>query len=145
MDNENNITDKIIEKEIYTNTNEILILQICEILNANNIPVIRQDDGIGDYLNKVWGSHTGIKRLYVNSDDYEKAKELVDIFSKSIEENDDDIPEELKEGEESILENQKEIKKYNRMKKILFAWVPLSMILLAIIGMIASQLINGIK
>ena len=138
MDNENNLEDKIIEKEIYKNTNEILVLQICEILKENNIPFIRKDDGVGDYLNKVWGNNIGTKRIYVNSKDYEKAKELLDIFNKSIEENDEGIPEELKESEESTLENMKEINKYNKMKKILFVWLPLIMVLILIICLIVA-------
>lgn len=138
MDNENNLEDKIIEKEIYKNTNEILVLQICEILKENNIPFIRKDDGVGDYLNKVWGNNTETKRIYVNSKDYEKAKELLDIFNKSIEENDEGIPEELKESEESTLENMKEINKYNKMKKILFVWLPLIMVLILIICLIVA-------
>lgn len=138
MDNENNLEDKIIEKEIYKNTNEILVLQICEILKENNIPFIRKDDGVGDYLNKVWGNNIGTKRIYVNSKEYEKAKELLDIFNKSIEENDEGIPEELKESEESTLENMKEINKYNKMKKILFVWLPLIMVLILIICLIVA-------
>lgn len=138
MDNENNLEDKIIEKEIYKNTNEILVLQICEILKENNIPFIRKDDGVGDYLNKVWGNNTETKRIYVNSKDYEKTKELLDIFNKSIEENDEGIPEELKESEESTLENMKEINKYNKMKKILFVWLPLIMVLILIICLIVA-------
>ena len=45
MDNENNLEDKIIEKEIYKNTNEILVLQICEILKENNLNTNVGDEG----------------------------------------------------------------------------------------------------
>ena len=123
MSSENNLTDNIVEKEIYKNTNEFLVLQICEILKENNIPFIRKDEGIGDYLNKVWGSNTGTKRIYVD---------------ESIVESDEDIPEELKESEEETLENMKEINKFNRMKRILFVWLPLVMALILIIGIIVA-------
>jgi len=138
MSSENNLTDNIVEKEIYKNTNEFLVLQICEILKENNIPFIRKDEGIGDYLNKVWGSNTGTKRIYVDSKDYEKAKELLENFNESIVESDEDIPEELKESEEETLENMKEINKFNRMKRILFVWLPLVMALILIIGIIVA-------
>lgn len=138
MNTENNLADKIIEEEIYKNNNEFLVLQICEILKENNIPFIRKDEGMGDYLNKVWGSNTGTKRIYVDRKDYEKAKELLENFNGTIEENCEYIPEELKESEEERLENMKEINKFNRMKRILFVWLPLTMALILIIGIIVA-------
>jgi len=115
------------EKIIYENNNEILILQVCEILKENGIPFIRRDEGAGSYLNATWGSNSGTKKIYVSSDDFNKADELLKIFNEDTQSLDEiEIPEELKDLDEEENDEyiQKEIKKYKNMKRILVFWIP---------------------
>jgi hypothetical protein len=53
-------------------------------LEDNNIPYIKKDEGTLSYLNTVAGSNTGLKRVFVREEDYEKAKELIKVFEDSL-------------------------------------------------------------
>ena len=123
------------EKLIYENSNEILVLQVCEILKENEIPFIRREEGAGAYFNVTWGSNIGIKRIYVSSEDYDKAKNLIEIFNENIQiQEDDEIPEELKEVDETDEHMEKEINKYKNMNRILRVWIPLGMFMTLLIA-----------
>ena len=54
------------EKEIFESTEESIVIQACEILKENEIPFVRKDEGSGSYLNKTWGSNSGIKKIFVS-------------------------------------------------------------------------------
>lgn len=72
------------EKELFRCNDKILVLQICAILEDNNIPYIKKDEGSLSYLNTVAGSNSGLKRVWVSEEDYEKAKELIKMFEDSL-------------------------------------------------------------
>lgn len=100
------------EKELFSSNDEFLVSQVESILKENNIPYIRRDEGAGSYMNVTYGQNTtSEKKIIINSEDYDKANELLETFSGKIE---DDIPEELKEAEE----DEKIDEKYNKPKKI---------------------------
>lgn len=131
------------EKIVFESTDEVLVVQVCEMLKERNINYIRRNEGVSSYLNIVWGSNTTVgmvKKVFVDKDDYEKAKEIIEIFNKDIENSEDEeIPKELKDNNESQEEINKEINKYKRMKAILFVWISLIMILMVVmIGIISS-------
>ena len=64
--------DKFEEIEIYNSINEFEIGQVCSILEENDIPYVRKDDGIGSYMGIYMGVSYQPKRIYVNKKDYEK-------------------------------------------------------------------------
>ena len=129
------------EKQLFESSEDVVILQICEILEENNISYIRRNDGADSYLNLAWGSSNGVTKIFVSSEDYERAMNLIEVFNgENIEYEDGEIPEELKEVVDEK-EMEKDINKYKNMKKILYAWAPLTMLLIAIIiFVIASQI-----
>lgn len=118
------------EKLIFETNNEILLLQVCEILKQNEIPFIRRDEGAGSYLNVALGNNAGTKRIYINSKDYEKAKNILEVFYAN-NKNEEEMPEELKAEPET--EVDKEIKKYNIMKRII-GWIPIIMTMAVLIA-----------
>lgn len=130
------------EKEVYSSRDQILIDQICQILKNNDINNIRRDEGATAYLNVALGNNLGVKRIFVNSDQFEKAIKIINDFFQNNEEyikeelrendkNEENIPEELrKSNEEDNLEE--DIKKYKKMEKI-YAWIPLSLTIIAIL------------
>ena len=135
------------EKEVYSSSDEILVDQICQILKNNDINYIRRDDGATAYLNVTWGNNLGIKRIFVNSDEVEKAVQLIEELIQNNDDNiseeknyEESIPEELRNNnEEEDEELNKDINKYKRLWRILFAWIPISLTLIAlIIGFIAN-------
>ena len=102
------------EKELLSSNDEFLVTQVCAILKQNNIPFIRKDSGAGSYINVTYGKNTTLeKKIIVNSEDFEKAQQLIEVFSEGLEE-DDEIPEELQEAEE----DDKTERKYNKPAKI---------------------------
>lgn len=130
------------EKEVFSSSEEFLIGQVCEILKNNNITYVRRNEGAGDYLNKTCGSNAGVKRIFVSNEDYEKAIELVEMFEQNA--NNEDLPEELKDiNEEEEQEMQNDIKKYKRMKRIMFLWAPLTLTLVVLVGVIIGSIYSN--
>ena len=129
------------EKEVYSSSDDILVDQICQILKNNDINYIRSDDGATAYLNVAWGNNLGIKRIFVNSDEFEKAAQLIEELIQNNDDNiseeknyEESIPEELRNNnEEEDEELNKDINKYKRLWRILFAWIPLSFTIIAIL------------
>ena len=128
------------EKELFRTTENFMVLQICKILEENNIPYVRRNDGVSSYLNIAWGSNNGETKIFVSSEDYERAVSLIQVLTPTnIEEENYEIPEELKEivDEEEM---EKDIKKYNNMKKFLYFWAPVIMIAIIIIACIMANI-----
>ena len=130
------------EKEVYSSSDEILVDQICQILKNNDINYIRRDEGATAYFNIAMGNNLGIKRIFVNSDEFEKAAQLIEELIQNNDDNisEEKITEELRDNnEEEDEELNKDINKYKRLWRILFAWIPISLTLIAlIIGFIAN-------
>lgn len=132
------------EKEIFESTEESIVIQACEILKENEIPFVRKDEGSGSYLNKTWGSNSGIKKIFVSDNDYDKAMKLLEVFNEDYEDYEIiEIPEELKDIPEDDKEMEKDINKYKKMKRILFFGVPFIMFVIALITLIISSLWEG--
>ena len=80
----------MIEKEIFSSTDESVISRLCEIFNDQRISFSRKDGGTESYLNIANGE--GIlsqKKIFVNQEDYERARkilEFLDIDQKETEE-----------------------------------------------------------
>lgn len=68
------------EMQLFSSTNEYEINQVCTILKENNIPFIRKNDGSGSYMNLYMGQSIQEKRIFVNSNDYDKAIEMISSF-----------------------------------------------------------------
>ena len=84
--------DKIIETKLFSSYNELDIRQICAILEDNNIPFIRKENGVGSYLSMVWGRTNINKTIFVSDEDFKKASKLISAYTAiKEEENDDDI------------------------------------------------------
>ena len=84
--------DKIIETKLFSSYNELDIRQICAILEDNNIPFIRKENGVGSYLSMVWGRTNINKTIFVSDEDLKKASKLISAYTAiKEEENDDDI------------------------------------------------------
>lgn len=110
------------EKEIllFNSTDEYTIEQICIILKNNDIAFIKKDDGSGAYMKVSMGQNYQDKKIFVSSNDYEKAMELTKKFIND------------KNTEEIDIDLQKEIIKYQKMKRALGITI-LGFTLLAII------------
>lgn len=130
------------EKIVFESNDEILVAQVCDILNEKKIPFIRKDEGSSSYINKVWGASFGVKQIYVSSEDYDKAVKLVDKFSKNVNEKIKDMPEELKENSKTKKEDeeiQEEIRKSRNARRIMFAYVPLIMVMILLLALIFAD------
>ena len=130
------------EKEIFKSSEEILISQICQILKENNIPYIKRYESTGSYLNIVCGFNQRAATIYVSEEEYHKAINLIEIFNEeSAEYENDEIPEELKE---EVVEGkiEQDINKYKKLKRVIYIWAPVTMILIAIVAIIISFIIS---
>lgn len=68
------------EVEIFANTDDFLIMQICAILEDNNIEYFKINEGIGSYSSLVFGKSYSMKRIIVAKENEDKARELVKNF-----------------------------------------------------------------
>ena len=125
------------EKKIFEDSDEFLVKQIEAILKENNIPYSRRDEGAGSYINVTYGQSFGLaKSIYVSSEDFEKAQNVIQIFNEQ-DFKEEDIPDELKETPEELEEDLIVNKKYGIPKKIF------KMILILCIGLPLICLIIG--
>lgn len=105
------------EKKLFEDSDEFLVKQIETILNENNIPYSRRDEGAGSYIGVTYGQSFGLaKAIYVSNEDFEKAQNAIQIFNEQ--DFEEEIPEELKETPEELEEDMKTNKKYGIPKKI---------------------------
>ena len=105
------------EKKLFEDSDEFLVKQIETILNENNIPYSRRDEGAGSYIGVTYGQSFGLsKAIYVSNEDFEKAQNAIEIFNEQ--DFEEEIPEELKETPEELEEDLKVNKKYGIPRKI---------------------------
>ena len=89
------------EIKVFSSNDDLLIDRICAIFREKNIPFIKKEDGAGSYMNIAFGkSPMSKKTIFVSSEDYKKAKELIDFlnaeeFAKETEEP-EEVSNELK-------------------------------------------------
>ena len=129
------------EKFLFSNNNNLEIMQVCDVLKENNIHFIRKEQGTLAYLNLAYGQAFGGANIFVSEEDFEKAQKLIEFIKfdeKNVEEenveelSEEDIPEELREVEEDSNkeleenidnkeenEEEKQINQSNLPKKIL--------------------------
>lgn len=72
------------EVEIFANTDDFLIMQVCAILEDNNIEYVKINEGIGSYSSLVFGKSYEMKRIIVSNENEDKARELVERFVKKM-------------------------------------------------------------
>lgn len=108
----------MIEKEIFSSTDESVVSRLCEIFNDQRISFSRKDGGTESYLNIVNGE--GIlsqKKIFVNQDDYERARKLLKFL------NIDEIENEVENGIKALkvipIEDEFGYGKYHTLKVIL--------------------------
>lgn len=103
------------EKELICCNDEVLSLQICSILEQNNIPYVKRDEGANAYLRVSMGKSFGPTHFFVSNEYFEKAKELIAVLDE--EDFSNTIPDELKESPND--NNEESMKKYEIPKKII--------------------------
>lgn len=78
---ENN-TDTL-EVQLFSTSDELVINQICSILEENNIPFVRKDYGSGSYMNLYMGQSVQEKAIFVSKKDYDNCLKLISLFTSS--------------------------------------------------------------
>ena len=118
------------EKLLYTSSNSLDTIQIEGILKENKIPYIIKIEGLGSYKTISLGSFMSdnIQNIYVTEDNYEKAQQLVQLFTdnKNIE----------KENTDTDIEMEEDLKKSKLMRNILiygFIIAPTLILLLIVV------------
>lgn len=130
------------EIELIATADEYETNQICILLEKNNIPYIRRDDGSGSYMNLYFGQSFQMKRIFVRKEDYDKASELISAFSFKLSNTPDDneniqeIEEETEpELDQEEIEEKQEKNKYQLIRKsfgILFVIIPIIIIIVVL-------------
>ena len=117
--------DEIEEVVLVSNIDDVTISQICAILDENNIPYSKIDEGAGSAMNVYMGFSNLDKRIVVNKEDYEKAKELISPVLTTKEEEgleEEDLPDELKEDVKNM-EDEEKTKKAHKMLRQIFGFL----------------------
>lgn len=96
--------EEIEEVILVSNVSDIIISQVCAVLDENIIPYTKIDEGAGAAVNVYMGFSNMDKKIIVSRNDYNKAKELISPILTTTEEEgleEEDLPEELKEDDSS--------------------------------------------
>lgn len=103
---------------LFSSLNDYQINEVCAMLLENNIPFIRKNDGVGSYMNLYMGHSYQEKSIYVSKKDYDKARELIAVFTTN-------------EGEEEMLEEEQEnIKERTSDKLTVISKIAISTVLI---------------
>ena len=87
----------MIEKEIFSSTDESVVSRLCDIFENQGILYNRKDGGAGSYLSIAHGQDVlSQKKIFVSDIDYEKAKKLIDFLEVKDDTVDEDVPKALK-------------------------------------------------
>lgn len=93
-------------RKLLSVSSEIEAKMMIELLNNNNIACLKKDNFTGSYMDIFMGYSIFGEDIYVNKNDYEKAKELLDSLGneQDIEITEDSIPSDSMEiAEDSVL------------------------------------------
>lgn len=126
---QNDVTDnsKMEEKLLFSSVNDLDINQICAILEENNIPFVRRDDGSGAYMNIYMGQSIQEKSIFVSNEFYEKSQELISPFLTDV------SPEDEKENSTNPKSSLDKYTLIRRLCGIIFLGLPLLAIILLLI------------
>ena len=87
----------MVEKEVFSSTDEYTVSRLCTILGEKGISYIRKDGGTESYLNIVRGQDVlSQKKIFVSDIDYDKARELIEFLEVEEDTADEDVPKALK-------------------------------------------------
>ena len=87
----------MVEKEVFSSTDEYTVSRLCTILGEKGISYIRKDGGAESYISIVHGQDMlSQKKIFVREFDYEKARELIDFLEVEDDTVDGDVPKALK-------------------------------------------------
>lgn len=111
---------------LFSSLNDYQINEVCAILTENNITFIRKDDGVGSYMNLYMGHSFQEKSVFVSNKDYDKALELIAVFTTN-------NAEEEKFEEEHQSKNDRTSNKLTLISKIAICLVLILPILLIIL------------
>ena len=120
----------MVEKEVFSSTDELVVSKLCEIFNDQRISFSRKDGGTESYLNIANGEGTlSQKKIFVNKEDYERARELLEFLD--IDEK-EEVQNEIKALKVIPIEDEFGYGKYNMLKVIFGILIGTTMSLLLI-------------
>lgn len=87
----------MVEKEVFSSTDEYTVSRLCTIFGEKGISYIRKDGGTESYLNIVRGQDVlSQKKIFVSDIDYDKARELIEFLEVEEDTADEDVPKAIK-------------------------------------------------
>ncbi len=123
--------------KIFGTVDEVERQMVVNLLTDSGITCVKKDEGSGEYMRLYMGTSFYTKEIYVDKQDYERAKEIIDNYQGTV----------VEEEEEKIEEKETQQSDYKRkmMQKRIIALLILMImfglpILLMIIVFIFSNL-----
>ena len=138
---------------LYSISNQTEESMIVSLLEDANIPVLIKNRGIGGYMKIYMGYSVYGSEIYVDKNDFEKAKELIDANfaesnSEDMETETDELEEkdELPEIDKIIEKNIVEDKNINRNKfyQISKQWTARLILIIMLLTIIIAFVVNNI-
>ena len=117
---------------LFSSLNDYQINEVCAILTENNIPFIRKDDGVGSYMNLYMGHSYQEKSVFVSKNDFDKAFNLISIFTAN------EIEAEEMVEEENVTKSDRDSNTLTLISKIAICTVLILPILLIILMIILT-------
>lgn len=119
----------MVEKEVFSSTDEFIVSRICTVFKEKEIPFVRKDGGAVSYLSIEYGQDMlSQKMIFVDQKDYERARKLLEFLG--IEEK-EVVQNEIKALKVIPIEDEFGYIRYTTLKAIL--WI--------VVGTISSLLL----
>ena len=107
----------MVEKEVFSSTDEFIVSRICTVFKEKGIPFVRKDGGAGSYLSIAYGQDMlSKKKVFVSQENYEIARELLEFID--IDEK-EEVQNEIKALKVIPIEDEFGYGKYHTLKVIL--------------------------
>lgn len=123
--------------KVFSTVDEMEIQMIMNLLTDSGIPCVKKDEGSGEYMRLYMGTSFYAKEIYVDRQDYEKAKEMIENYQETV----------VEEKEEEIDEKETQQSDYKRkmmQKRMVALSILMIMFGLPALFMIIASIISSL-
>lgn len=79
--------------KIFGTADEVEMQMVANLLTDSGITCVKKDEGSGEYMRLYMGTSFYTKEIYVDKQDYERAKEIIDNYQGTVAEEEEEKDE----------------------------------------------------
>ncbi len=123
--------------KVFSTVNEVEMQMVVNLLTDSGISCVKKDEGSGEYMRLYMGTSFYAKEIYVDRQDYEKAKEIIENYQETV------VEEKEKEIDEKETK-QSDYKRKTIQKRIIALSILMIMFGLPVLLMIIASIISSL-